>query len=84
MVATYKFDMTRSGVHIWFAGIRIVDTSPNFDAFHIKYSSRHLCHINIIQYDAFTIFEYLILLLKLNKLPVAKQYANMNSNAFFD
>jgi len=39
---TYKFWMTRSGVHIWFDGIRIVVTSSKSDTFHCKYSSVHL------------------------------------------
>ena len=34
--------MTRSGVHIWLAGMRIVETSPKSVAFQVRYSSIHL------------------------------------------
>lgn len=38
---TYKLEMTRSGVHIWLAGILIVLTPPYSLAFHTKCSSTH-------------------------------------------
>ena len=41
---TYKLEMTKSGVHIWLAGILIVLTPPYSVAFHTKYSSRHRCN----------------------------------------
>jgi len=38
---TYKLDITRSGVHIVLAGIRIVSTFPYISLSHSRYSSSH-------------------------------------------